>query len=87
VNGWIYALKGNKTLELWLYIPPQELYSIKKSEEKKGITSWKTISLESLKQKNISIYNTTGSKVEKRIKRGVYFLIQEGKKIKKVILY
>lgn len=87
VNGWIYALKGNKTLELWLYIPPQELYSIKKEKEKKGIASLKTISLEEVKEKNIFIYNTTGSKVEKEIKRGVYFLIQEGKKIKKIILY
>ncbi|MCX7836416.1 MAG: choice-of-anchor J domain-containing protein [candidate division WOR-3 bacterium] len=86
-NGWIYALKGNKTLELWLFIPPQEIYSIKKKEEKKGVTSLNTISFRELKQKNISIYNAIGKRIEKRIERGVYFLIQEGKKVKKIILY
>ncbi len=87
VNGWIYALKGNKTLELWLFIPPAELYWVKKETEKKGVTSLKTIPWEKIKKKDIMIYNPLGRKVEKQLPRGIYFFIEDGKKIKKVLIY
>jgi hypothetical protein len=87
VNGWIYALKGNKTLELWLFIPPAELYGIKRATAKKGVASLKTIAGEKIKKKDIIIYNTLGRRVGKKLSRGIYFFIEDGKKIKKLINY